>query len=59
MAKRAGKRVRWTLYILKSKAQRVGSFEGPEDPQEALKLGLDEHDIPEAERWRYSVQRES
>jgi len=50
---------RWGVYLLKRKAERLPFTVTARDSEEAIKRALEEHDIPERERFRISVQRET
>jgi len=52
-------RPRWGFYLLKRKAERLSFTVTARDSEEAIKRALEEHDIPERERFRVSVQREA
>jgi hypothetical protein len=47
------------VYLLKRKAERLPFTVTARDSEEAIKRALEEHDIPERERFRISVQREA
>jgi hypothetical protein len=44
---------------LKRKAERLPFTVTARDSEEAIKRALEEHDIPERERFRVSVQRKA
>ena len=44
---------------MKRKADRLPFTVTARDSEEAIKRAIEEHDIPERERFRVSVQRES
>jgi hypothetical protein len=48
--------VRWTVYILRAKAERLGSVMA-KDKAEAMELAIKECDIREQDRFRVSVRR--
>lgn len=48
---------KWGVYRLRKKAERLGSVEA-KDQAEALAKAYELFKIPEAERFRISVQRE-
>jgi hypothetical protein len=50
---------RWGVYLLKRKAERLPFTVTGRDSEEAIKRAIEEHDIPERERFRISVQREA
>jgi hypothetical protein len=50
---------RWGVYLLKRKAERLPFTVTARDSEEAIKRALEEHDIPERERFRISAQREA
>ena len=50
---------RWGVYLLKRKAERLPFTVTARDSEEAIKRALEEHDIPERERFRVSVQRKA
>jgi len=49
----------WDVYLLKRKAERLPFTVTARDSEEAIKRALEEHDIPERERFRVSVQRKA
>jgi hypothetical protein len=50
---------RWGVYLLKRKAERLPFTVTARDSEEAIKRAIEEHDIPERERFWISVQREA
>jgi hypothetical protein len=50
---------RWRVFMLKRKAERLPFTVTARDSEEAIKRAIEEHDIPERERFRVSVQREA
>jgi hypothetical protein len=50
--------VRWGVYRLRSKAGRIGSITGPDDPARALQTGIEQLEIRESDRVRVSERRE-
>jgi hypothetical protein len=50
---------RWGVYLLKRKAERLPFTVTARDSEAAIKRAIEEHDIPERERFRISVQREA
>jgi hypothetical protein len=51
---------RWGVYRLGGKrAERMLFTVTAPDVEQAIKRAIEEHDIPERERWRISVQREA
>jgi hypothetical protein len=50
---------RWSVYLLKRKAERLPLTVTARDSEEAIKRAIEEHDIRERERFRLSVQRET
>ena len=49
--------VRWGVYKLKKKAERIGYVQAP-DAESAIERSMETLAIEESERWRISVQRE-
>ena len=50
--------VRWGVYRLRSKAERIGTITAPDDSARALKVAIEEHEVRDADRFRVSVRRE-
>jgi hypothetical protein len=48
---------RWGVYVLRQKAERIGSVEA-RDEKEALERAFKEYAIEMRQRWLISVQRE-
>ena len=55
--KQSGKLVDWSVYILRSKRQWIGSVEA-RDEQEAIDRAIEKLGIREADRFRVTVRRE-
>jgi hypothetical protein len=50
--------IRWGAYRLRSKAEKLGTFEAKNDPAVARRVAIERFEIPEPEQFRISVQRE-
>jgi hypothetical protein len=50
---------RWSVYLLRKKAERLSFTVTGRDAAEATERAIEEYGVPERERWRISVRREA
>ena len=51
-------RLRWGVYSLRKRAERIGSVEA-RDQHEAIERAVKQYAVAERERWRFSARREA